>query len=274
MNRITPATSELKDRTSYDFYRRYDRCWNMENGERMAMIAMLSSLKPACSIEIGTREGGSLVAIAEHSGKVFTLDLDPKCQEAAGCFPNVELVVGLSQETLPGVIRKIEQQDLSLEFVLIDGDHSEDGVRGDIECLLNYKPKRPCYILMHDSFNPFCREGMASAAWESSPYVQSVDLDFIQGRLYPPGGTFQGMDVGAQMWQGLGLAVMRPEERVGPLMILGVDDHMYTLAFRHSAHRLLLRATHWLGPANYQKLRRVLGKNGSDRLKKLVIGGR
>ena len=75
MNRLTPPNSELVDRIGYDFYRRYDRCWNMENGERMAMIALLSLVKPECSIEIGTREGGSLVPIAEHSGKVFTLDI-------------------------------------------------------------------------------------------------------------------------------------------------------------------------------------------------------
>ena len=64
MNRVTPATSELDERTSYDFYRPYAGCWNMENGERMAMIALLSMIKPACSIEIGTREGGSLAVIS------------------------------------------------------------------------------------------------------------------------------------------------------------------------------------------------------------------
>jgi hypothetical protein len=274
MNRVTPATSELADRIKYDFYRSYNRSWNMENGDRMAMLALLSMIKPACSIEIGTREGGSLAVIAEHSGKVFTLDLDPNCREASDCFPNAELVVGMSQETLPGVIRKIEEQGLSLEFVLVDGDHSEAGVRGDIECLLKYKPKKPCYIVMHDGFNPFCREGMASAPWESSPHVHSVDLDFVQGRYYAPDATFQGMAVGSQMWQGLGLAVMRPEERVGPLTILGIDDAMYTLALRHSAHHLVMRAKQWLGPVKYRKLRDALGKGGSDRLKKLLIGGR
>jgi hypothetical protein len=267
--------SELRERTDYDFYRQYDRIvWSMENCERLAMMALLGWLKPACSIEIGTREGGSLAVIAANSGKVFTLDMDPDCQKAAQPFPNAEFIVGSSQEKLPGVLRTIEEQHLSLEFVLVDGDHSEDGVRGDIECLLKYKPKRPCYILMHDSFNPFCREGMASAPWEQCPYVNRVDFDFVPGKLHPPGDTHYSHPVSDEMWGGLGLAVLRPEERVGPLEIFAGSGYLHTLALRHSAHRPVLLAKHWFGPRHYQGLKRALGPRRMGQIKRLLVGRR
>ena len=116
-----------------------------------------------------------------HSARI-----DPNCIEAAKYFPNAEFIAGRSQEKLPGALRTIEERGLKLEFVLIDGDHGEDGVRGDIDCILKYKPKTPCYILMHDSFNPFCREGMLSAAsWEQCPYVHGAISP-----LHSPGQIF------------------------------------------------------------------------------------
>jgi hypothetical protein len=269
--RIQP-TSELKERTEYDMFRRFDRVWNMECSERVAMIALLEWLKPSCSIEIGTREGGSLSVISKNSGKVFTLDLAADCIAAASHFPNAEFIAGPSPETLPGVLRTIAEQQLALEFVLVDGDHSEEGVRRDIECILKYKPVKPCYILMHDSFNPFCREGIISAAWEKSPHVHSVDVDFITGKLHPPGETYNGMHVDAQMWGGFGLAVMRPEERVGPLKMLASSGYLYDHALRRSAHHRVLLAKHLLGTKGYQNIRRFLGERRFRQIGKLVVG--
>jgi len=267
-------TSELRERTDYELFRRYDRTWYMETYERMALMALLQWLKPSCSIEIGTRDGGSLSVIAQNSARVFTLDLAPECSAAASHFPNAEFIAGPSRETLPGVLRSIADQQLVLEFVLIDGDHSEEGVRGDIECILRYKPVKPCYILMHDSFNPFCREGMLSAAWEQSPHVHTVDVDFVPGKLHPPGETYQGQPHGGQMWGGMGLAVMRPEARVGPLKMLAGSDYLYKLALRHSVHHRFVLAKHWLGPKRYQSIKRILGPRRSDLIGRLVSGAK
>jgi cephalosporin hydroxylase len=272
-NRIKPVT-ESSERTDYDFYQPYPKTWVMENPERLAMMTLLNWLKPACSLEIGTREGGSLGVIAEHSGHVFTLDIDPGCQAAVRPHSNVELVVGDSHKTLPGVLNEISERQLSLEFVLIDGEHSAEGVRGDIERLLEYRPTRPCYILMHDSFNPFCRDGMATAPWERSPYVHRVDLDFIPGKIYHPDENGWGTPNGHEMWCGFGLAVLRPEERVGPLTVLASADHLYSVAYRHSTHRLLIQAKRWLGSGRFQSLKRALGYRRSQRLKRFFTGER
>jgi cephalosporin hydroxylase len=262
------SVTKVEERVAYDFYSQFRRTWNMDNSDRMALIGLLSQVKPECSIEIGTREGGSLAVISEYSQRVFTLDIDPKCTEAVSHFSNAELTIGDSKETLPGVLKEIEKRQLSLEFVLVDGEHSESGVRDDIEVLLDYHPKKkPCYILMHDSFYPYCREGMRTANWERNPYVHKVDLDFVPGRISDPGeGTSR------QMWGGLGLAVMRPEERVGPIQFLASSDHLYNVVFRKSAHRFHFQAKKWLGTERYAGLKKALGKKASGRIYKMVTG--
>ena len=39
------------------------------------------------------------------------------------------------------------------------------------------------FIAVHDSGNPECRRGISSASWASSPYVHSVELDFVPGQI-------------------------------------------------------------------------------------------
>lgn len=272
MEQRVQRTSEALERTDYDLFRPYHRSWIMESSERVAMMALLQWLKPSCSIEIGTREGGSLSIIADLSSKVFTLDIDPNCINGASRFPNAEFIAGDSHRSLPDVLRTIEDRGLKLEFVLIDGEHAEDGVRGDIERILRYRPTAPCYILMHDSFNPFCREGMLSAAWDRCPYVHSVDIDFVPGKLYPPGETCYGMQVGGQMWGGLGLAVMRPEPRVGPLKILAGSQHLFEIALRHSVHRRVVLAKRLLGPEIYRRMKQTLGQRRFAQIGRLIVG--
>jgi hypothetical protein len=262
----------IEERIDYDFFERFPRGWIMESSERLAMIALLSLIKPACSIEIGTRNGGSTAIIAEHSRHVFTLDIDPSCEASVRGLANVELLIGDSKETLPGVLEQIAERGLSLEFVLIDGDHSQAGVRGDIEPLLDLRPTRPCYILMHDSFNPACRQGMATALWARSPYVHKVDLDFIPGKIFHPDEDVYGNPAGREMWFGLGLAVLRPERREGPIKFLAGSNYQYALAYRKSVHRRLMLANRWLGPRLYQGLKAALGYRYSQRLKRLVTG--
>ena len=195
--------------------------WHMEYGERAALLFLLNHNKPDVSIEIGTYLGGSLGPISHYSHRVYTFDLrhDDKLKND---YSNVEFITGDTKETLPPLINYLNKSEPFLEFALIDGDHTTEGVMKDIESILNYKPRKPLYILMHDSFNPDVRLGILKAKWESNPYVAAVELDFVHG-------VFQERrDIYKQMWGGLALAVLLPTKRSGKLIINKSQD----LAFR------------------------------------------
>ena len=98
--------------------------------------------------------------LARHCGRVYSLDIDPEVRERLkGRFENVEYLIGRSDETLPPLIDRLQREKTEVGFVLIDGDHSTDGVRRDIDNILRYKPSTTLYIIMHDSFNPVVSAG-------------------------------------------------------------------------------------------------------------------
>lgn len=125
-------------------------------------------------------------------------------------------------------------------FVLIDANHSEEGVRRDLDNVLRYMPQRPLYIVMHDSFNPGCRRGIMTAIWSSNPHVHMVELDFVVGRFVTQEeGNYR------QMWCGLALGVLLPEKRTGDVIMRENESLMYRTALHHSVYRF----HKWWNPA-------------------------
>lgn len=188
--------------------------WQMNHSERLAVTALLSRHKPRCSIEVGTYMGGSLSLISQYSHTVFSIDIDPSIPNKFRQFDNVCFLTGPSKIILPLLLKELDGEQIPVDFILIDGDHSAEGIKQDLESVLSYIPKKPLFIVMHDSFNPECRRGMQEVNWEGSPYVHWVDLDFIPGRIVETGGPSRG-----EMWGGLGLAYLKPVIRQGPLQI-------------------------------------------------------
>ncbi|MFY9269043.1 MAG: class I SAM-dependent methyltransferase [Candidatus Manganitrophaceae bacterium] len=208
--------------------------WLMTDAERGTLRALMSTLKPQCAIEVGVYRAGSLAILAEFCQKVYALDIDPYCQSTyASQFPNVEFITGSSQDTLPGLIDRLQATGEGLDFVLIDADHSAEGVRRDINNVLRYRPHRPLYIIMHDSFNPGCRSGMMKATWSGNPHVHMVELDFVVGRFV----TQKESNDYREMWCGLGLGILLPERRVGDVIIHENEALTYQAALRHSVYR-------------------------------------
>ena len=208
--------------------------WYMTDAERCALSALLISHKPACAIEVGVFKAGSLAVVAAHSNQVYAVDIDPECARLYGPqFPNVEFITGPSSETLPRLLDQLQDSEEALEFVLIDGDHSEACVRGDIEAVLRYRPRRPLYIVMHDSFNPEVRRGIRHAAWAANPHVHAVELDFVVGRLAGPDFP----DAYLEMWNGLALAVLLPDQRIDKLAVHETDALMFKAALGRSVYR-------------------------------------
>ena len=205
--------------------------WQMNDSERMAMTALLARHRPRCAIEVGTYEGGSLSLLSQYAAAVFSIDIDPAIPGKLGDLENVSFLTGASSVVLPLLLKELDAAGMPVDFVLVDGDHTADGVKGDIQRLLAYVPTRPLFLLVHDSFNPDCRRGMLEVDWARSPHVQWVDLDFVPGRLVEDGGPFQG-----QLWGGLALAYLSPARRRHALEVRRSADEMFA-AMRDYASR-------------------------------------
>lgn len=196
--------------------------WQMNDSERLGLAGVLQRLQPQCAIEIGTYRGGSLSLIAQFAKVVFSIDIDPSIPEKFKHFSNVSFFTGPSQIIMPTLLNELDSAGMPVEFVLIDGDHSAAGVKRDIDIMLNYVPKKPLIIMMHDGFNPECRHGMLEADWQKSPYVHYIDLDFIPGRVIEHGGGGDG-----EMWGGLAMAYFSPEKRIGNVTVGATGRRTY-----------------------------------------------
>ena len=160
-----------------------DTSWQMGYGERSALEGLLSQRKPALALEIGTAAGGSLRRIAHHSGEVHSLDLDepaPELRELA----NVTFHAGDSHVLLSETLAAFAEQDRVVDFVLVDGDHSTDGVRRDLEDLLDSPATGNTMIVIHDTMNDVVRAGLEAVGFEAWPKVAYVELDFVPGYMF------------------------------------------------------------------------------------------
>jgi hypothetical protein len=188
--------------------------WQMAESERMVLTALLTRHRPQCSIEVGTYCGGSLSLISQYSKMVFSIDIDPVVPERLGDAKNVSFLTGQSSHVAPLLLEELDARGIAVEFILIDADHSAEGVKRDTAWLLEYVPKKPLFVMLHDSFNPECRRGMLETRWARSPYCHWVDLDFVPGRIIEHGGITDG-----EVWGGLALAYFLPQPRHGALAV-------------------------------------------------------
>lgn len=180
------------------------KAWQMTFSERAALEGVLSQLKPQLAVEIGTAEGGSLRRIATHSVEVHSFDLvEPEA--AVRDLPNVTLHTGDSHVMLAEFLDHLAGAGGRVDFALVDGDHTAEGVRQDLEALLTAEAVQRCVILIHDTANDVVRGGLERVSYGSYPAVSHHDLDFLPGHL-SSGGPYHH-----QLWGGLGLVVVDRE---------------------------------------------------------------
>ena len=159
----------------------------MAPGERAAVEGVLRLLQPSLSVEIGTARGGSLQAISLASHEVHSFDLHRHWSLTSERFPNVVFHTGDSHEQLPRLLDELSASDRNVDFALVDGDHSAQGVKRDLEDLLASPSVGRSVILLHDTLNRRVRTGSrasttarstrsASSTWTSCP-VESCARD-------------------------------------------------------------------------------------------------
>jgi hypothetical protein len=181
-----------------------DSEWQMSFGERAALEGLLAQVRPSLAIEIGTAEGGSLERVAEYSGEVhaFDLNFDLMPSERKGALTNVALHAGDSHVLLPELLEQLAAEDRNVDFVLVDGDHSSDGVKRDMEDLLGSPAIQRTVIVAHDTMNEVVRDGLERVRYEAVPKVAYVELDFV------PGYMFREPSLRHELWGGLGLVLV------------------------------------------------------------------
>ena len=213
----------------------------MTNCEKFSIECLLRNLSPDIALEVGTLYGGSLQVLSKFSNEVVSIDIDEEVKSRlTEKFQNVVFYSGDSANLLTKILEHYSLNERHVDFILIDGDHTADGVRKDINALIQWQPKKRCVVLMHDSFNPACREGIRTASWNSSPYVQSVELDFVPGVYHQT--AFDTAEP-CTMWGGFALAVLTPERRVEQLKIQASQQGLFDAVYKVSSHAV---------PANFR----------------------
>jgi hypothetical protein len=191
--------------------------WQMLTSERMALTGLLARLRPRHAVEVGVYYGGSLSLIAQFSERVWALDIDPEVPSRFAVPPNVDLRIGDADGLLVNMLDELDATAVAVNFILIDADHSADGIQRDIETVIHRPapPREPMFVVLHDSGNPECRRGIKRADWASCPYVHHVELDFVPGQIIEHAISGDRSEV----WGGLALAYLSPRPRVGGLVV-------------------------------------------------------
>jgi hypothetical protein len=219
----------------------------MSFGERAALEGVLVQLRPRLAIEIGTAEGGSLARIAAHSDEVHSFDLVPPA-EAARNLEGVTLHTGDNHELLPQLLEELAEAGRNVDFVLVDGDHSTEGVRRDVEDLLDSPAIGHTLILMHDTMNEVVRAGLEEVSYGGYPKVDHVDLDFVAGYM------FRQPELKHELWGGLGLVVV-DATRTGYFAGSVRQSRYYPAFDLVTTARERLTAEGELAPADVERLR-------------------
>jgi hypothetical protein len=200
----------------------HDPAWRMPLGERAALEGVLVQLKPSLSVLVGVAEGGSLEQIVAHSEKVHSVDsIEPK--GAVGAANRLAIHTGDSLTLLSAELKRMADEGLSVDFILLNGDRSTEGVRQDVEDLLNSGAVTQTVILIHDVNNETVRAGLNMVHYTAWPKVAHVDLDFI------PGYMSREERLRHELWGGLGLVIVdstRLAYTAGPVM----QDRYYSAA--------------------------------------------
>lgn len=172
--------------------------WQMAIGQRAALEGLLAQLRPGVAVEVGTAQGGSLGRIAAHSKHVHSFDLGFQVDRSS--FSNVTFHEGDSHELLPRVLADLHADGQNVDFALVDGDHSYEGVKQDLEHLLDSDAVSRTVIVLHDAMNEDVRAGIESVDFESYPKVAFTDLNFVM--------QYQEAALMEEVWGGLGLVVV------------------------------------------------------------------
>lgn len=149
--------------------------------ERILLFSLVLSLRPKWYLEIGTFRGGSaLIANAamnaslNREGRLILVDPNP--QIAPEHWSLLSARSTLIAEPSPGALRSLPREAVGkVDFALIDGDHSYQGVLQDAKGVLSVM--RPGgLIVFHDSFFSEVKQAIDRFVLDASSCVTDYGL--------------------------------------------------------------------------------------------------
>lgn len=140
---------------------------HMTSAERLLMFSLGYTLRPQSYLEIGTLHGGSALimkaamdASNNTAGRIVCVDPEPRISDDNWQVlkTRTTLIKGFSPDALRDA-RAAAGSPFNL--VLIDGDHSAEGVVRDAAGVLPYVAPE-AVLMFHDCFNPVVARGIGT----------------------------------------------------------------------------------------------------------------
>jgi hypothetical protein len=174
---------------------------HMESSEKLLLYSLVFGTQPTRALEIGTFLGGSADIICaamddlDH-GHLVCVDPNPRLSDEVRrrIERRATVLSGPSPDSLP---QARETAGSDFDLVLVDGDHSSEGVERDIEGVLGVT--RPgSLLLFHDSHHDAVRKGIdASLARFTGRLLDCGELSAFANET----GAEESNDV--SLWGGL-----------------------------------------------------------------------
>ncbi|CAB4151355.1 Methyltransferase domain containing protein [uncultured Caudovirales phage] len=121
------------------------------------LIFLDSMQSKKIAVEIGSYNGGCLHAYKEIFEKTISIDLEIRSR-----LKEVDYIIGDSKKALPLLKETIGVKNTKIDFLMIDGDHSYEGVKADFN-LYHKLVRKGGIIAFHDILDTqlhrelFCR---------------------------------------------------------------------------------------------------------------------
>jgi len=94
----------------------------------------------------------------------------------------VHLHTGDSHVLLPELLARFTAEGRNVDFALVDGDHSSEGVRRDVEALLCSPAVRSTFIIAHNTGNEIVRAGLDAVRYDAWPWPTPMTRGIMSPR--------------------------------------------------------------------------------------------
>jgi predicted O-methyltransferase YrrM len=182
----------------------------MSMHERVVVYSLVAGLQPKRVLEIGTFRGGSTLimcaALDDLGSDASITCVDPEPRVDPADWALVEHRAAMVAESSPqGLAKAREIAGAPFDFALIDGDHSQEGVRRDVVGTVPVLAD-DAHLLFHDALYWRVEEGIAQALTEVEGTFEDAGMVSVQASSTDGGEIEDGHEV---RWGGLRLMRFR-----------------------------------------------------------------